>query len=62
MGEDTAAQALVEAPDGGGDLVIMNPPFTRAGSDWEGGAREEDYVKQFRGLSTDLETQREMSR
>ena len=29
-GEETAAQALVEAPDGGFDLVIMNPPFTRA--------------------------------
>ena len=28
-GEETAAQALVEAPDGGFDLVIMNPPFTR---------------------------------
>ena len=27
-GEETAAQALVEAPDGGFDLVIMNPPFT----------------------------------
>ena len=61
-GEETAAQVQVEIPDGGFDLVIMNPPFTRAGSDWEGGGREEDYVKQFRGLSTDLETQREMSR
>ena len=61
-GEETAAQVHVEIPDGGFDLVIMNPPFTRAGSDWEGGGREEDYVKQFRGLSTDLETQREMSR
>ena len=29
-GEETAAQALVEAPDEGFDLVIMNPPFTRA--------------------------------
>ena len=61
-GEETAAQVLVEAPDAGFDLVIMNPPFTRAGSDWEGSGREEDYVKQFRGLSTDLETQREMSK
>ena len=61
-GEETAAQVLVDVPDAGFDLVIMNPPFTRAGSDWEGNTREEDYVKQFRGLSTDLETQREMSR
>ena len=29
-GEETAAQVLVEVPDGGFDLVIMNPPFTRA--------------------------------
>ncbi|MCY4651590.1 MAG: hypothetical protein OXC95_00325 [Dehalococcoidia bacterium] len=29
-GEETAAQVLVEAPDDGFDLVIMNPPFTRA--------------------------------
>ncbi len=29
-GEETAAQVLVEAPDAGFDLVIMNPPFTRA--------------------------------
>ena len=29
-GEETAAQVLVEAPDEGFDLVIMNPPFTRA--------------------------------
>ncbi len=61
-GEETAAQVLVDVPDEGFDLVIMNPPFTRAGSDWEGSEREEDYVKQFRGLSTDLDTQREMSR
>ena len=27
-GEETAAQVLAEAPDGGYDLVIMNPPFT----------------------------------
>ena len=60
-GEETAAQVLVDVPDEGFDLVIMNPPFTRAGSDWEGSRREEDYVKQFRGLSTDLDTQKEMS-
>ena len=27
-GEETAAQVLVDVPDGGFDLVIMNPPFT----------------------------------
>ena len=29
-GEETAAQVNVEVPDEGFDLVIMNPPFTRA--------------------------------
>ena len=52
---------VVEFPDDGFDLVIMNPPFTRAGSDWEGDERKEDAIKQFRGLGTDLKTQREMS-
>ena len=36
----------------------MNPPFTRNTTrDWEGATRAEDYVKQFRGLSTTLDTQ-----
>ena len=30
VGEETAAQILAEVPDEGFDLVIMNPPFTRA--------------------------------
>ena len=30
LGEETAAQVNVDIPDGGFDLVIMNPPFTRA--------------------------------
>ena len=30
VGEETAAQVNVDIPDGGFDLVIMNPPFTRA--------------------------------
>ena len=29
-GEETAEQIIAEIPDGGFDLVIMNPPFTRA--------------------------------
>ena len=62
VGEETAAHINVEVPDGGFDLVIMNPPFTRAGSDWEGSKRQQDSIKQFRGFSTDLGTQREMSR
>ncbi len=61
-GEETVAHMLVEIPDDYFDLVIMNPPFTRAGSDWEGSSRNEDYVKQFRGLATDLDTQKDMAR
>ena len=61
VGEETAAQINVDIPDGTFDVVIMNPPFTRAGSDWEGSQRDEDYIKQFRGLSTALDTQKEMA-
>ncbi len=62
VGEETAAQVVADVPDETFDLVIMNPPFTRAGADWEGSDREQDYVKQFRGLNTDLDTQKEMAR
>ena len=61
-GEETAAQVIADIPDEGYDLVIMNPPFTRPGSDWEGSERPEDYIKQFRGLSTELVTQQDMAR
>ena len=61
-GEKTAAQVRVEILDEGYDLVIMNPPFTRPGSDWEGSERAEDYIKHFRGLSTGLVTQQDMSK
>ena len=60
-GEEITPQSFAEAPDDGFDLVIMNPPFTRAGSDWEGEERAQDAIKQFRGMSTDLQTQREMA-
>ena len=55
------ASDAVDMPQFSQDLVIMNPPFTRAGSDWEGANRASDYIKQFRGLDNDLETQRKMS-
>ena len=61
-GEETAAQIRTEIPDDSFDLVIMNPPFTRPGSDWEGSGREEDYIKHFRGLSTGLVTQKDMAK
>ena len=43
------AEDAVDMPPYSQDLVIMNPPFTRAGSDWEGDARETDYVKPIPG-------------
>ena len=52
----------MEIPDEGFDLVIMNPPFTRPGSDWEGSKRAEDYIKHFRGLGTAFVTQKEMAK
>ena len=61
-GEETAASVLVDVQDEAFDIVIMNPPFTRAGSDWEGIDRDEDSIKQFRGLGTNLDTQKAMSR
>ena len=62
VGQETATQVLAEFPDKGYDLVIMNPPFTRPGSDWEGKERTEDYIKHFRGLGTELPTQKEMAK
>ncbi len=59
-GSAQAADA-VDMPQFSQDLVIMNPPFTRAAADWEGDSRASDYIKQFRGLDNDLETQRKMS-
>ena len=59
-GSAQAADAI-DMPQFSQDLVIMNPPFTRAGSDWEGDSRSSDYIKQFRGLDNDLKTQRKMS-
>ena len=62
VGEETAAQVTVDMPDEEFDLVIMNPPFTRPGSDWEGSARSEDSIKHFKGLSNELVTQKDMAK
>ena len=58
---EVRAELGVDMPPCSQDLVIMNPPFTRPASDWEGAGRESDYIKQFRGLGTDLDTQRSMA-
>ena len=42
------------------DIVIMNPPFTRGGSDYIQGNPREINKKQFHGLETDWDTQDEM--
>ena len=34
-GEETAAQVLVDVPDGGFDLVIMNPPYTSSNKHYD---------------------------
>ena len=51
----------VDMPPLSQDLVIMNPPFTRAGSDWKIGNPQGYDTKTFHGLSTDLETQKRMA-
>ena len=61
-GEETAASVIVDVHDEAFDIVIMNPPFTRAGSDWEAIQREEGSVKQFMAFGTTLDTQKAMSR
>ena len=58
---EAPAHLNVEMPAASQDLVIMNPPFTRAGSDWEGDERTADTVKPFRGLNNDPATQGKMT-
>ena len=58
---EAQSQLHVDMPPVSQNLVIMNPPFTRAGSDWEGDNRESDSIKHFQGLSNDLETQTRMA-
>ena len=59
---EQSAEATVEMPQFSQDLVIMNPPFTRSGSDWDGRQGETYQTKQFHGLSIDRDTQSRMSK
>ena len=59
---EQSAEATVEMPQFSQDLVIMNPPFTRSGSDWDGRRGETYQTKQFHGLSIDRRTQTRMSK
>ena len=55
------AELGVDMPPYSQNLVIMNPPFTRSGSDWDGQIGQSYQAKQFHGLSVDRETQTRMS-
>ena len=55
------AQLDVDMPAFSQNLVIMNPPFTRAGSDWQTGNPQGYDTKTFHGLSTDPATQKRMA-
>ena len=48
-GQETAAQINAEIPDEGFDLIIINPPFTRAGSDWEGSEQTRIILNSSKG-------------
>ena len=51
----------VDMPPLSQDLVIMNPPFTRAGSDWQIDNPHGYDTKTFHGLSTEPATQKRMA-
>ena len=55
---DTPGDRHLSMPHGSQDVVIMNPPFTRAGSDWD---RQGRHVRQYRGLATTPKEQQLMT-
>ena len=59
-GKDQSLLDDVEMPPASQDLVIMNPPFTSGGSDYQEGNPQRYNKKQFHGLGTDWETQEKM--
>ena len=58
---EAPSQLDVDMPPVSQNLVIMNPPFTKPDSDWDGNRDESYHSKHFHGLSTDRETQAKMS-
>ena len=58
---ETRSELDVDMPPFSQNLVIMNPPFTRAGSDWQIGNPQGYDTKTFHGLSTDRGTQKRMA-
>ena len=59
---ESGSDYAVDMPPFSQDLVIMNPPFTRSGSDWDGRRGQSYQTKQFHGLSIDRDTQSRMSK
>ena len=59
-GEETAAQVNVDVPDGGFDLVIMNPPFTRNTN--KSGVYADTFAGAFAGLNASNQDQRDMAK
>ena len=59
-GEETAAQVNVDVPDGGFDLVIMNPPFTR--NTTREGATADAVAAAFAAFEASEADQRDMAK
>ena len=59
-GEETASQVVTEIMDGGFDIVIMNPPFTRATN--HEGAHSDVTNPAFAAFNANSEDQKEMGR
>ena len=58
VGEETASQVIVDIPDEGFDLVIMNPPFTR--NTTNEGVHSGEFNAAFAAFSTSEQDQRDM--
>ena len=61
-GEETAARVLVDVPDDGFDIVIMNPPFTRAIRTHEGAHADIDAPMAFAAFNTNERRSRDMAK
>ena len=60
VGEETAAQVIVEIPDEGFDVVIMNPPFTRNVT--REGAYADTFAAAFAAFDASKDDQRDMTK
>ena len=59
-GEETASHLIIDIPDAGFDIVIMNPPFTR--NTTNEGEHSGEFNSAFAAFNTSDEAQRAMSR